>query len=41
MMHIVTVGDIVGMANWVQENVASCHVDSIWLVNNHMDLNTN
>jgi len=40
MMHIVPVGAIVGPAHLVRENAASDRIDSVWLVNNHVDLNT-
>jgi len=39
-MHIVTVGAIVGLAHLVQENAASRGIDSVWLVNNHVHLDT-
>jgi hypothetical protein len=39
-MHIVPVGAIVGPAHLVRENAASDRIDSIWLVNNHVDLDT-
>jgi len=40
-MHIVPVRAIVGSAHLVPENnAASDRIDSIWLVNNHVDLNT-
>jgi hypothetical protein len=40
MMHIVPVGAIVGPAHLVRENAASERIDSVWLVNNHVDLDT-
>jgi len=40
MMHIVPVGAIVGPAHLVWENAASDKIDSVWIVNNHMDLDT-
>jgi hypothetical protein len=40
MMQIVPVGAIVGPAHLVRENAASDRIDSIWLVNNHVDLDT-
>ena len=40
MMHIVPVGAIVGLAHSVGENAASYRIDSVWLVNNHVDLDT-
>jgi hypothetical protein len=40
MKHIVPVGAIVGPAHFVQENAASSRIDSIWLVNNHVDIDT-
>jgi len=39
-MHIVHVGAIVGPAHLVRENAASGGIDSVWLVNNHGDLDT-
>jgi len=40
-MHIVPVGVIVGPAHLVRENhAASDRIDSVWLVNNHVDLDT-
>ena len=39
-MHIELVGAIVGPANLVQENAASDRNDILWLVNNHVDLDT-
>jgi len=39
-MHIVRVGAIVGLAHLVRENAASDRIDSVWLVNNHVDLDT-
>ena len=40
-MHIVPVGAIVGPAHLVWENSdASDRIDSIWLGNNHVDLDT-
>ena len=39
-MHIVHVGAIVGSAHLVQENAASDRIYSIWLVNNHVNLDT-
>jgi len=38
MMHIVPVRAIVGLAHLVRENTASDRIDSVWLVNNHVDL---
>jgi len=41
MMHVVPVGAIVGPAHLVRENnAASDRIDSIWLVNNHVDWDT-
>jgi len=40
MMHILPVWAIVGLAYLVQENAASDWIDSIWLVNDHVELNT-
>jgi hypothetical protein len=39
-MPIVAVGAIVGLAHIVWENAVLGGIDSIWLVNNHVDLNT-
>jgi len=39
-MHIVPVGEIVGPAHLVQENAALGDMDSVWLVNNHVNLDT-
>jgi len=39
-MHIVPVGAIVGPADLVWENAASGGIDSVWLVNNRVDLDT-
>jgi len=39
-MHIVPVGGMVGPAHLVRENAASGSIDSIWLVNTHVDLDT-
>ena len=39
-MHIVPFGAIVGLAHLVRENAASDRIDSVWLVNNHVDLDT-
>ena len=39
-MHIVPVGGIFGPAHLVRENAASDRIDSIWLVNCHVDLDT-
>jgi hypothetical protein len=39
-MHIVPVGTIVALAHLVRENAASGGIDSVWLVNNHVDLDT-
>jgi len=40
MMHIVPVGAIVAPAHLVWENAASDRIDSVWLVNNHVDSDT-
>lgn len=40
LIHIVTVGANIGPAHSVQENAASERIVSIWLVNNHIDLDT-
>ena len=37
-MHIVPIGAIVGPGHLVWENAASGGIDSVWLVNNHVDL---
>jgi hypothetical protein len=37
IMHIVPVGAIVGPPRLVRENVASDRIDSVRLVNNHVD----
>jgi len=39
-MHIVTVGAVVGPVHLVQENAASGGIDSVWLVTNHVNLDT-
>ena len=39
-MHIVPIGSIVGPAHLVRENATSGGIDRIWLVNNHVDLDT-
>jgi len=39
-MHIVPVGAVVGLAHLVRENAASGGIDSVWLVNNHVDFDT-
>jgi hypothetical protein len=40
-MHIVPVRAIVGPAHLVRENnTVSDRIDSVWLVNNHVDLDT-
>jgi hypothetical protein len=40
-MHIIAVETMVGPAHLVQENnAASDRIDSVWLVNNHLDLAT-
>ena len=38
--HIVPIGVIVGPAHSVRENAASGGIDSVWLVNYLLDLNT-
>jgi len=40
MMHIVPVGAIVGLAHLVRENAASDRIDSVWLANSRVDLDT-
>jgi hypothetical protein len=39
-IHIVPVGAIVRPAHLVQENAALGSIDSVWLVNNHVDSDT-
>jgi len=39
-MHIVPVGAIIEPAHLVRENAASDRINSVWLVNNHVDLDT-
>jgi hypothetical protein len=39
-MHIVPVGAIVGRAHLLRENTLLGVMDSVWLVNNHDDLDT-
>ena len=39
-MQIVPGGAIVGPAHLLQENAASGGIDRIWLVNDHVDLDT-
>jgi len=39
-IHIVPIGAIVGPAHLVQENAALGGIDSVWLVNNHVDIDT-
>jgi len=39
-MHIVPIGVIVGLAHLVRENAASGGMDSVWLLDNHVDLDT-
>ena len=39
-MHIVPVGALVGPVHLVRENAELGSMDSIWLVNNHVDLDT-
>jgi len=39
-MHIVTVGALAGLVHLVRENAASGGIDSVWLVNNHVDVDT-
>jgi len=39
-MHIVPVGAMDGPAHLLRENAASGGIDSVWLVNNHVDLDT-
>jgi len=40
-MHLVLVGTIVGVAHSVHENAALDSIDSVWLVNDHVDFDTN
>jgi len=40
LMHNVLVGAIVGPAHLERVNAASGSIDSVWLVNNHVDLDT-
>jgi hypothetical protein len=40
MIHIVPVGATVGPAHLIRENAASDGIDSVWLVNIHVDFNT-
>jgi len=40
MMHTVPIGAIVGLAHLVQESAALGGIDSVWLVKNHVDLDT-
>jgi len=40
MIHVVPVGAIVEPVHLVRENAASDRIDSVWLVNNHVDLDT-
>jgi hypothetical protein len=40
MIHIVPVEAIVGLAHLVWENVALNGIDSVWLENNRVDLDT-
>jgi hypothetical protein len=39
-MHIVRVGVIVGPAHLARENAVLGGIDRLWLVNNHVDLDT-
>jgi len=39
-MLIVPVGAIVGPAHLVGENAASDRIDSVWLINHHVDIGT-
>jgi len=39
-IHMVPIGAIVGPAHLVWENAALGGIDSVWLVNNHVDLDT-
>jgi hypothetical protein len=40
-MHIVPVGAIVGPVQLVRENATLVSINSVWLVNKHVDLDTN
>jgi hypothetical protein len=39
-MHIVPVAALVGLAHLVQKNAALGGINKVWLVNNHVDLDT-
>jgi hypothetical protein len=39
-MHILPVRSIVGLAHLLRENAASHQIDTVWLVNNHVNLDT-
>jgi hypothetical protein len=39
-MQIVHIGAIIGPAQLVRENAASGGIDTVWPVNNHLDLGT-
>ena len=39
-MHIVPIGAIVGPAQLVEEIAAAGGIDSVWLVNNHVNFDT-
>jgi hypothetical protein len=40
IMHSIPVTALVGPAHLERENAVSDRIDSVWLVNNHVDLNT-
>jgi hypothetical protein len=40
-MHIVPIGAIVGLAHLERGNAALGGMDSVWLVNHHVDLDSN
>jgi hypothetical protein len=37
IIHIVPVGAIVGLEHWMRQYVALDRIDSVWLVNHHVD----
>lgn len=39
-MYITPVGAIVGLVNVIRKNAASAEIDSIWILNNHMELDS-
>jgi hypothetical protein len=40
IMHIVPLGVFVGLAHLVRQHAVSDRVNGVWLVNNHVDLDT-